>query len=90
MFTKMLYVPALAFNQMTGISIHKITPLVVAICIFYTCLGGLKAVVWTDVVQITIMYGTLLLIAIKGTMNVGGISEVFEKNIESGRFEAPE
>lgn len=86
----MLYVPALAFNQMTGISIHKITPLVVAICIFYTCLGGLKAVVWTDVVQITIMYGTLLLIAIKGTMNVGGISEVFEKNIESGRFEAPE
>ena len=90
MFTKMLYVPALAFNQMTGISIHKITPLVVAICIFYTCLGGLKAVVWTDVVQITIMYGTLLLIAIKGTMNVGGISEVIEKNIESGRFEAPE
>ncbi|CAG9806697.1 unnamed protein product [Chironomus riparius] len=86
----MLYVPALAFNQMTGISIHKITPLVVAICIFYTCLGGLKAVVWTDVVQITIMYGTLLLIAIKGTMNVGGISEVFEKNIESGRFEAPD
>ena len=86
----MLYVPALAFNQMTGISIHKITPLVVAICIFYTCLGGLKAVVWTDVVQITIMYGTLLLIAIKGTLNVGGISEVFEKNIDSGRFEAPE
>lgn len=86
----MLYVPALAFNQMTGISIHKITPLVVSICIFYTCLGGLKAVVWTDVVQITIMYGTLLLIAIKGTINVGGISEVFEKNIESGRFEIPE
>jgi len=86
----MLYVPALAFNQMTGISIHKITPLVVAICIFYTCLGGLKAVVWTDVVQITIMYGTLLLIAIKGTLNVGGISDVFEKNMESGRFEAPE
>jgi solute carrier family 5 (sodium-coupled monocarboxylate transporter), member 8/12 len=86
----MLYVPALAFNQMTGISIHKMTPLVVAICIFYTCLGGLKAVVWTDVVQITIMYGMLILIAVKGTIKAGGLSEVFRKNIESGRFEEPE
>jgi hypothetical protein len=31
-------VPALAFNQTTGINIHIITPLVMSICIFYTTL----------------------------------------------------
>lgn len=41
-----IYVPALAFNQTTGVNIHVITPIVMTICIFYTMLGGIKAVVW--------------------------------------------
>lgn len=86
----MIYVPALAFNQLTSINVHVITPIVMAICIFYTCLGGLKAVVWSDVIQITIMYGTLLTIAIKGTISVGGFSTVIERNLASERIEAPE
>lgn len=49
-----------------------------------------KAVVWTDVIQIILMYGTLVLIVIKGTMDVGGLSVVIARNYESGRFEAPE
>ena len=32
-----VYVPALAFNQTTGIDIHIITPIVCIVCIFYTC-----------------------------------------------------
>jgi Na+/proline symporter len=57
------------------------------ICIFYTCLGGLKAVIWTDVLQITLMYGTLALIAVKGTVKAGGFSEVIRRNFEGGRIE---
>lgn len=86
----MLYVPAMAFNQMTGISIHKLTPIVMTVCILYTCCGGIKAVIWSDVIQISIMYGTLLLIAIMGTLNAGGFSQVISTNLESGRIEAPE
>jgi len=37
-----------------------------------------------------LMYGTLLLIVIKGTMSVGGLSVVIERNFASGRFEAPD
>jgi hypothetical protein len=36
------------------------------------------------------MYGTLALIVVKGTMNVGGFAVVMERNYGSGRFEAPE
>ncbi|KDR14984.1 sodium-coupled monocarboxylate transporter 1-like isoform X2 [Zootermopsis nevadensis] len=84
-----IYVPALAFNQVTGINVHVITPAVCIVCIFYTCVGGLKAVVWTDVIQTLIMFGAMVLIIIKGTIDVGGFSVVWERNYDSGRIEAP-
>lgn len=33
-----IYVPALAFNQTTGIDVHIITPVVMLVCVIYTCL----------------------------------------------------
>lgn len=84
-----IYVPALAFNQVTGVNVHIITPFVCIVCIFYTCVGGLKAVVWTDFIQTFIMFGSMLLIIIKGTVDVGGISLVIRRNLESGRLELP-
>ncbi|XP_061386446.1 sodium-coupled monocarboxylate transporter 1 [Musca vetustissima] len=84
-----IYVPALAFNQATGANIHLVTPMVCLVCIFYTCVGGLKAVVWTDVVQTLLMCGAMVLIMIKGTMDIGGPSVVFKKAMDSGRIEAP-
>ncbi|KAG5682705.1 hypothetical protein PVAND_012039 [Polypedilum vanderplanki] len=85
-----IYVPALAFNQTTGINVHIITPLCLIICVFYTCLGGMKGVVWTDVVQVIILYVTLFVIAIKGTIQVGGLSVLLERNRESGRLQGPD
>ncbi|XP_055604763.1 uncharacterized protein LOC129752995 [Uranotaenia lowii] len=84
-----IYVPALAFNQVTGINIHTITPVVCVICIFYTSLGGMKAVVWTDVVQSSITFGALLVVLIKGIVNVGGFSVIIERNLATGRLELP-
>ncbi|KAH8359979.1 hypothetical protein KR093_009843, partial [Drosophila rubida] len=85
-----IYVPALAFNQVTGINVHVITPVVCIVCIFYTTVGGLKAVVWTDVIQTVIMVGAIFFVVIKGTMNVGGLGVVIQRNLESGRLEWPE
>ncbi|XP_037714178.1 sodium-coupled monocarboxylate transporter 1 isoform X3 [Drosophila subpulchrella] len=85
-----IYVPALAFNQVTGINIHVITPIVCLVCIFYTTAGGLKAVVWTDVIQTVIMIGAVIFVIIKGTLDVGGLGVVFQRNFDSGRIEWPE
>ncbi|RVE54442.1 hypothetical protein evm_000927 [Chilo suppressalis] len=84
-----IYVPALAFNQVTGVNIHIVTPIVCFVCIFYTTLGGLKAVVWTDVIQTLIMIGAIILVIIKGTINVGGFKEVMKRNWDTGRIEFP-
>ncbi|XP_050069153.1 sodium-coupled monocarboxylate transporter 1-like [Anopheles maculipalpis] len=85
-----IYVPALAFNQVSGVNIHVITPIVCLVCIFYTSLGGLKAVVWTDVIQTGIMVGAMIIVIIKGTADVGGLSVVIERNSAGERFEPPD
>ena len=51
--------------------------------------GGLKAVVWTDVVQTFSMFGALVLVAVKGTMNIGGTGIVFQSAWDTGRLERP-
>ncbi|XP_063900238.1 sodium-coupled monocarboxylate transporter 1-like isoform X2 [Zophobas morio] len=84
-----MYVSALTLNKVTGLSIHLITPTVCIVCILYTLLGGLKAVVWTDAVQSIIMLCSLLLLVIKGTFDVGGLHVVLERNLKSGRIEGP-
>lgn len=51
--------------------------------------GGLKAVVWTDVVQTFSMFGALILVAVKGTIDIGGASVVWDNAWSSGRIEPP-
>ncbi|XP_071449636.1 sodium-coupled monocarboxylate transporter 2-like [Hetaerina americana] len=82
-----IYVPALAFSQVTGFNLHLITPIVCLVCIFYTTLGGLKAVVWTDTLQTVIMFGGVIIILVVGTQRAGGLAEVWARNEESGRVE---
>ncbi|KAL7298032.1 hypothetical protein TKK_0009039 [Trichogramma kaykai] len=82
-----IYVPALAFNQVTGVNLHMIASLVCAVCIFYTCLGGLKAVVWTDTIQTIVMFGGVITVAVIGTARVGGVAEVWKRNVATGRIE---
>lgn len=73
----------------TGVNIHTITPIVCLICVFYTCAGGLKAVVWTDVIQSVSMFGALFIVAVKGTIDLGGWDIVFKEAWSSNRIEAP-
>ncbi|MBB4155534.1 SSS family transporter [Sphingomonas jinjuensis] len=55
-----LYLPALAINSMTGIDIIGCIVVVGVFTIVYTALGGMRAVVWTDVVQVFVLIGGAL------------------------------
>lgn len=55
-----------------------------------TYLGGLRAVVWTDVIQLTLMLAVMILISVKGTSMVGGFSVVWERSLAGGRIESPD
>ncbi|XP_050362273.1 sodium-coupled monocarboxylate transporter 1-like [Nymphalis io] len=82
-----VYVPALAFNQLTGFNVFAVGGAMVAICGLYTVLGGLRAVVWTDSVQTGVMFIGVVLVAAAGTLAVGGFGDVLSIAKESGRLD---
>ena len=61
-----VYAPSLALETVTGLGKWASVWLTGTICIFYTSIGGLKAVVWTDTIQLFIMMSGFLGIIIKG------------------------
>ncbi|XP_059576023.1 sodium/iodide cotransporter isoform X2 [Alligator mississippiensis] len=66
-----IYAPALILNQVTGLDIWASLLSTGAVCTFYTTIGGMKAVVWTDVFQMFVMLSGFIAIAIQGTLMVG-------------------
>lgn len=82
-----VYAPALALSQVTGMNVYFSVSLISFVCIFYTTLGGMKAVLWTDAIQVIIMFGSVLFVIIKGTIDMGGFEYVWAKNKEWDRIE---
>jgi solute carrier family 5 (sodium-coupled monocarboxylate transporter), member 8/12 len=74
-------------NQVSGIDIHLIGGIVTVICVFYTLIGGIKAVVHTDAWQIIIMFISVVVVTLIGTWNMGGFEKVFDRAMEGGRIE---
>lgn len=72
-----LYAPALALNAVVNFPIWIVVAVMGITCAIYTAVGGLKAVVWTDVFQMLIMLAGMFAIVIGGAIRVGGYTEVF-------------
>ena len=52
-----LYLPALALSLVTGMDVYFCILLMGLLCLVYTMLGGMEAVIWTDVAQVIILGG---------------------------------
>ncbi|KAF2897368.1 hypothetical protein ILUMI_08807, partial [Ignelater luminosus] len=75
----MMYASSLAFNQVTGINLHVTALFMFLLCIFYTTIGGVKAVVWADTLQFAVTLSTFFCLLIMGTISVGGLSIIWER-----------
>ncbi|XP_052892482.1 sodium-coupled monocarboxylate transporter 1-like [Anopheles moucheti] len=82
-----IYVPALAFNQVTGFNLYVIGAIVCVVCIFYTLLGGIKAVVFTDAWQVVVMFVSVVVVVIIGTIALGGPGVIWDRSIDGGRID---
>uniref|UniRef100_A0A4W5MIJ4 Solute carrier family 5 member 8 n=1 Tax=Hucho hucho TaxID=62062 RepID=A0A4W5MIJ4_9TELE len=74
-----IYAPALALNQGTVVSKR-------VVCTFYCTMGGLKAVVWTDVFQVGIMVAGFLSVIIRAVVLQGGVSNILNHAEFGGRL----
>ncbi|CAK8694689.1 unnamed protein product [Clavelina lepadiformis] len=81
-----VYLPALALNAVTPMGLQTTMLLTSGICTFYTALGGMKAVIWTDALQTFIMFSGGLAAMIKIVIMVGGTNAVLESLEKGGRL----
>ena len=56
-----LLLPSMALHIVTGMGIHTCILLMGVLCILYTVLGGIEAVIWTDVLQVVVLAGGAVL-----------------------------
>ena len=48
--------------------------------------GGMKAVIWADVVQIIIMFGSMFAVLIQGSIDHGGFGNIWRMMDEGDRI----
>jgi len=82
-----LYLVALALAPLTGWDIRTIIVLTGVLVTIYTLLGGIEAVIWTDVAQsIVLITGALLCAALLLIDMPGGWSQLFQIASDNGKF----
>lgn len=81
-----IYAPALALNQITGLDLWGVLVATGAVCIIYCTLGGLKAVIWTDVLQMVIMLAGFVAVIARGAVLQGGLTKIWEDASEGQRL----
>uniref|UniRef100_A0A224Z6X6 Sodium/solute symporter n=1 Tax=Rhipicephalus zambeziensis TaxID=60191 RepID=A0A224Z6X6_9ACAR len=80
-----LYGPALALGSVTGIPVWSSILLNGVVCTFYTAIGGIKAVIWTDVVQMVLMFAGYIMVIASGLKHLGGFGNMWQIASNGGR-----
>ncbi|XP_069347035.1 sodium-coupled monocarboxylate transporter 1 [Eulemur rufifrons] len=81
-----IYAPALALNQVTGFDLWGAVVATGVVCTFYCTMGGLKAVIWTDVFQIGIMVAGFATVIIRAVVVQGGMDVILSDAYDGGRL----
>ncbi|XP_077988588.1 sodium-coupled monocarboxylate transporter 1-like, partial [Glandiceps talaboti] len=82
-----IYTPSLALSAVTGFSLWGSVLTVGLVCTFYTTIGGMKAVLWTDAFQLLVMVVGFLALLIQASINLGGWGNVMDTCNAGGRIE---
>ena len=83
-----VYLPALALGTVTGLNVDVCIAVMGLSCILYTVLGGMEAVIWTDVLQVVVlMSGAVLCLGIV-IVDAGGVGATLEAAAADNKFRA--
>ncbi|TWU17777.1 Sodium/glucose cotransporter [Novipirellula galeiformis] len=82
-----LFLAGIALEKVLGIDLHLCIAVIGIATIVYTFFGGMKAVIWSDCIQLVVyMVGGFLALKILVGFLPGGWSELFEFGNSTGRF----
>lgn len=82
------YAPALALEKVTGLPLWITILATGTLTTLYTALGGMRAVIWTDVMQLVVLFGGQLLIVLVALGKIpGGLSGMWDTVVADGRMD---
>ena len=81
----LLFAPSLVLAQILHIDLKLAIIVSAAVAIFYTWFGGIKAVIWTDVMQFVVFFGGGVLVLLIISNAVGGFGEMAALASEAGK-----
>lgn len=82
------YAPALALEHVTGLPLWFTILCTGVVTTLYTTLGGMKAVIWTDVMQFVVLFGGQLIILVVALGHMpGGLGQVVELGRAAGKLD---
>jgi solute:Na+ symporter, SSS family len=82
-----IYAPSMVLSLLTGVSLGACILVMGTVTTLYTTLGGMKAVIWTDVLQFTILVtGIITVFWLSITKIPGHIHGFFQIASDYGRF----
>ena len=81
------YAPALALEKVTGLPLSVTILASGILTTLYTACGGMRAVIWTDVMQLLVLFGGQLMIVIVALGKIpGGLGGVWDTALADGRM----
>jgi len=82
-----IYVPSMVMSLLTGLPLLVCVLLIGALTTVYTTLGGMKAVIWTDVLQFSVLMAGIMGVFWASLSRVpGGVAGAFHVALAAGRF----
>ena len=82
-----LYIAAIAFSVVTHVPVSGCILLMAGISTLYTLVGGLRAVVWTDVAQGTVFFVGALTALVVGLHEIGlPVGQIASEALEAGKL----
>ena len=82
-----IYAPALALAEVTGLPLSFSVLLIGVLTTVYTTLGGMKAVIWTDVMQFFVLLGGQIVVAWVAMSRIpGGAAGAFQIAADAGKL----
>jgi len=82
-----VYAPALALSAVTGIHFTGAVVSIGLVCTLYSALGGMKAVLMTDVFQSLLMFAAIYTIIVCACIDADGLLPILETAWDRGRVE---
>lgn len=84
-----LFLPAVALATVTDFNVYTCILVMGIFCTIYTVMGGIEAVIWTDVIQVFVLMGGALLCVFVIAFKVeGGLVGIIDMGRQADKFHA--